>query len=75
MILFNVFLVRLRAISIIQHTSQRKDGISYLAMMIPRLAEQIQAPIMKAPCRNISSLDLEVTAPTSPSPRGAPDTI
>ena len=49
MILFNVFLVRLRAISIIQHNSSKKDGISYLAMMIPRLAEQIQAPIMKAP--------------------------
>ena len=47
---------------------------SYLAKMMPRLAEQTQAAIMKAPCRNINSLDLEATAPGWPSPLGVPDT-
>lgn len=53
---------------------QTLDCFLYLARMMPRLAEQTQAAIMKAPCRNINSLDLEATVPGWPSPLGLPDT-
>ena len=41
----------------------------YLAMMMPRLAEQTQAASMKAPCRKMNSRDLDSRLPTSPRPR------
>ena len=48
---------------------------SHLAIMIPRLAEQIQAPIINAPWRKMNILDFDLSAPTSPSPWAALDTI
>ena len=46
-----------------------KGRVLYLAMMMPRLAEQTQAASMKAPCRKMNSRDLDSRLPTSPRPR------
>ena len=58
------------------HWIQKFSGVfSHLAMMIPKLAEQIQAPIMNAPCRKINNLDFDFKGPTSPKPLAVLDTI
>ena len=52
-----------------------KKRIYHLAIMIPKLAEQIHAPIINAPWRKMNILDLDFKAPTSPRPWAALDTI
>ena len=43
--------------------------------MMPKLAEQIHAPIINAPWRKMNILDFDFRAPTSPSPCAALETI